>query len=126
MTERPIAIMWFRSDLRLADNPALLAAQKWAKEHDGAVLPVFILDPVISDQLGGATKWWLEKSLTALNRDIAELGDTKSDRALRLFAGDVKSILENIADDKPVQAVFWNRLYDKPSTKRDTDIKTIL
>lgn len=126
MTERPIAIMWFRSDLRLADNPALLAAQKWAKEHDGAVLPVFILDPVISDQLGGATKWWLEKSLTALNRDIAALGGTKSDRALRLFAGDAKSILENIADDKPVQAVFWNRLYDKPSTKRDTDIKTIL
>ena len=60
MTERPIAIMWFRSDLRLADNPALLAAQKWAKEHDGAALPVCILDPVSSEQLGGATKWWLE------------------------------------------------------------------
>ena len=126
MTERPIAVMWFRNDLRLADNPALLAAIKWAKENDGAVLPVFILDDVISDQLGGAAKWWLEKSLTALNRDIADLGDTKSDRALRLFKGNAKTILEALADDKPVKAVFWNRLYDKPSTKRDTDIKAAL
>ncbi|KZC99358.1 MULTISPECIES: deoxyribodipyrimidine photo-lyase [unclassified Thalassospira] len=126
MTERPIAVMWFRNDLRLADNPALLATVKWAKENDGAVLPVFILDDVISHQLGGATKWWLEKSLTALNRDIAGLGDTKSDRALRLFKGNAKTVLETLADDKPVKAVFWNRLYDKPSTKRDTDIKAAL
>ncbi|MBC07677.1 deoxyribodipyrimidine photo-lyase [Thalassospira sp.] len=126
MTERPIALMWFRSDLRLADNPALLAAVKWAKENDGAVLPVFILDPVISDQLGGATKWWLEKSLSALNMDIAQLGDSKSDRALRLIKGDAKTVLLGIADEKAVQAVFWNRVYDKPSTKRDTDIKAAL
>ena len=126
MTERPIAVMWFRNDLRLADNPALLAAIKWAKENDGAVLPVFILDAVISDQLGGATKWWLEKSLTALNRNIADLGDTKSDRALRLFKGDAKTVLETLADDKPIKAVFWNRLYDKQSTQRDTDIKAAL
>ncbi|MGO1694221.1 MAG: deoxyribodipyrimidine photo-lyase, partial [Arthrobacter sp.] len=33
------SIMWFRDDLRLADNPALLAAT-----HDGGVVAVYILD----------------------------------------------------------------------------------
>ena len=36
---KPIAIHWFRQDLRLADNPALLAASA-----HGTVLPVYILD----------------------------------------------------------------------------------
>ena len=34
--------MWFRRDLRLRDNPALLAALE-----DGTVAPVFVLDPAI-------------------------------------------------------------------------------
>ena len=46
MTDRPIAIMWFRNDLRLADNPALRAATQWARENDGVVLPLFI--PVVA------------------------------------------------------------------------------
>ena len=33
------AIVWFRQDLRLADQPALAAAL-----DDGPVLPVFVLD----------------------------------------------------------------------------------
>ena len=34
------SVMWFRRDLRLADNPALLEACS-----DGEVLPLFVLDP---------------------------------------------------------------------------------
>lgn len=124
MTERPIALMWFRNDLRLSDSPALLAAIKWAEQNDGVVLPVFILDPVISAQLGGATKWWLEKSLSALGESLSKLGNAQG--ALRLFAGDAGPVLENIADAQPIKAVFWNRLYDKPSTARDTEIKATL
>lgn len=124
MTERPIALMWFRNDLRLSDNPALLAAINWADQNEGVVLPVFILDPVISAQLGGATKWWLEKSLSALGESLSKLGNGKS--TLRLFTGDAGPVLENIADAKPIKAVFWNRLYDKPSTARDTEIKATL
>ncbi|WP_033068459.1 cryptochrome/photolyase family protein [Thalassospira australica] len=124
MTERPIAIMWFRNDLRLADNPALLAAIKWADEHDGVVLPIFILDPVISDQLGGATKWWLEKSLTKLQESIGNISKTNS--TLRYFAGDAGTTIENLVEAHAIKAVFWNRLYDRPSITRDTDIKTTL
>lgn len=128
MTERPIAIIWFRSDLRLADNPALMAAVKWADRNNGTVLPVFILDSVISDQLGGATRWWLGESLAKLEQGlIARCIPGKPPRkALRLFAGDAEMILERIADRHPVRAVFWNRVYDKPSTARDTAIKAAL
>jgi deoxyribodipyrimidine photo-lyase len=34
------AVMWFRRDLRLADNPALVEAAA-----DGDVLPLFVHDP---------------------------------------------------------------------------------
>ncbi len=37
-------IMWFRRDLRLADNPALLAAGADGRE----VLPVFVVDPAFA------------------------------------------------------------------------------
>ena len=39
---KPIAIHWFRQDLRLSDNPAFYEASK-----ESAVLPVYILDDVI-------------------------------------------------------------------------------
>ncbi|WP_417804734.1 cryptochrome/photolyase family protein [Thalassospira lucentensis] len=130
MTKRSIAIMWFRNDLRLADNPALRAAAKWARDNDGCVLPVFVLDPVISDQLGGATRWWLEKSLRVLDRSLADLaagGDDIDDidafSALRLFTGKASEVFEKVIENQPIGAMFWNRLYDKPSIKRDTDIK---
>ncbi len=128
MTERPIAIMWFRNDLRLADNPALMAAVKWADQNNGVVLPVFILDRVISDQLGGATRWWLEKSLIALKNSLSAIRKNEAGpiTTLRLFTSNAGNILENIADQHPVKAVFWNRLYDRPSTSRDTEIKTTL
>ena len=40
--------MWFRRDLRLADNPALLAAVEEARASgDGRVVPLFVVDPVL-------------------------------------------------------------------------------
>lgn len=44
MTSARRSVMWFRRDLRLADNPALLTAI-----GDGAVLPLFVLDPRLPD-----------------------------------------------------------------------------
>jgi deoxyribodipyrimidine photolyase len=38
------ALWWVRRDLRLADNPALRAAI----DEGGGVLPLFVLDPVLT------------------------------------------------------------------------------
>ncbi len=60
-------IMWFRQDLRLADNPALSAAAAL-----GPVLGVYILDDETPAQWrwGGASRWWLHHSLEALSKKL--------------------------------------------------------
>jgi deoxyribodipyrimidine photo-lyase len=57
-------IMWFRQDLRLADHPALTAAVA-----AGEIIPVYILDDETPGEWrwGGASRWWLHKSLAALD-----------------------------------------------------------
>ncbi len=66
-----VAVVWFRQDLRMADNPALIAAAT-----AGRVLPVFVLDDDAAGQwaMGGAHRWWLHGSLASLARDLAEAG----------------------------------------------------
>ena len=65
------SILWLRQDLRLADQPALAAAVK-----DGPVIPVYILDHETpgSWRIGGAQRWWLHHSLTALAGQLEKLG----------------------------------------------------
>ena len=60
-------INWFRNDLRLSDNPALHKAAK-----DGSVLAVYILDDENShdQQLGEASRCWLNYSLQDLNKQL--------------------------------------------------------
>lgn len=61
------AIFWFRRDLRLADNPALLAALDEADE----VIPLFILDDEISERAGEHRRAYMAASLRALNDSLA-------------------------------------------------------
>ena len=64
-------IVWFRRDLRLADQAALAAAA-----HDGPVIPVYVLDDDAPGdwRIGGAQRWWLHYSLTALDEALTETG----------------------------------------------------
>ena len=57
------SIVWLRNDLRLADNPALVAAT----ERGEPLLVVYIHDEVSPGirPLGSATRWWLHHSLQA-------------------------------------------------------------
>ena len=64
-----VSIMWFRRDLRLGDNPALLAARDAA--GDGAVVPVFVLDPVLWKPSGGPRRAFLLDCLKHLDEAMA-------------------------------------------------------
>ena len=64
------ASWWVRRDFRLADNPALRAAI----EEGEAVLPLFVLDPVLLAPAGTARKAWLLAALRALDPDLREAG----------------------------------------------------
>ena len=66
------SLVWFRNDLRLADNPALIAA--WAPARP--VVPVYVLDEETDGirPLGAASRWWLHHSLQALDASLRALG----------------------------------------------------
>jgi hypothetical protein len=56
-------MVWFRNDLRLADNPAL----SHAAQSGRPVIPLYILDETKDVRpMGAASLWWLDKSLKAL------------------------------------------------------------
>lgn len=100
-------IVWFRDDLRIADNPAL----DRALELGNPIIPVYILDEQSPElrPLGSATKWWLHHSLTRLHAELKNLGAT-----LILRRGAADTIIREIARDTSAGAVVWNRRYGKP------------
>lgn len=120
----PITILWFRTDLRLNDHPALTAAVT-----RGAVVPLFIWDKSASTapdgpgprSPGGAGKWWLHQSLTRLADGIAALGGR-----LILRQGDPLAVLRTVIAEVGADAVMWSRRYDASGIVQDTAIKTAL
>lgn len=119
MSDQAPTLVWFRQDLRLADNPALAAAV----ERGAPIIPLFILDeesPGIRP-LGGAGRWWLHGSLEALARDLKKLGLT-----LVLKRGSASQIIERLVAEHGIGTIYWNRLYDPASRKRDEAIKSAL
>jgi deoxyribodipyrimidine photo-lyase len=61
------AVMWFRRDLRLADNPALRAAAE-----GGEVLPLFVLDPALWGPAGPSRRAYLGASLRSLDAALRQ------------------------------------------------------
>ncbi|MEI5675492.1 MULTISPECIES: cryptochrome/photolyase family protein [unclassified Nocardioides] len=61
------SVMWFRRDLRLADNPALLDAAE-----GGEVLPLFVLDPALWGPAGPSRRAYLGASLRSLDASLRQ------------------------------------------------------
>lgn len=85
-------IIWFRRDLRLSDQAAVAAA---AAAH-GPVIPVYILDDETPKhrRMGGASRWWLHRSLEVLEATLRDKGSRlilRRGRAAEVLAEIVKS-----------------------------------
>ncbi len=117
MAERPV-IFWFRDDLRLADNPGLAAAHATGKP----LILVYVLDEQSPESrtLGGASKWWLDKSLRALGERIAAKGGQ-----LVLRRGAAAEVIVGLATATQAGAVYWSRRYGA-ARRIDERIKTAL
>ena len=113
------SIVWFRHDLRLFDNPALCAAVETGRP----IIALYILDEDSPGdwRAGSATRWWLHHSLTSLANSLKALG-----APLILRRGRAEYIIENIVDQTKAKHVFWNRLYEPWSMRRDSFIKSEL
>jgi deoxyribodipyrimidine photo-lyase len=112
-------LVWFRQDLRLQDNPALVAALA----RGGPVVPVFILDDSADGAWvpGGASRWWLHHSLTALGAALQDRGSR-----LILRRGEVGEVLRELVRATGAGAVYWNRCYEPAAIARDKALKAAL
>ncbi len=112
----PNALVWFRRDLRLADNPALQAAL----DAGYTPIPVYVFAPDEEAPWapGAATLAWLHQSLLSLAADLEARGSR-----LIIRRGGSQTALEDLVAATEAEAVFWNRLYDPANIARDVAIK---
>ncbi|MEN3747710.1 deoxyribodipyrimidine photo-lyase [Sphingomonas sp. HF-S3] len=98
------SILWLRQDLRLQDQPALVAAAA-----EGAVIPVYVLDDETPRKwrMGGASRWWLHHSLAALAKALAAKGSR-----LILRRGRTAEVLAALADETGAATIHANRHHE--------------
>ncbi len=113
------ALVLFRRDLRVVDNPALSAA---CAEH-AEVIPAYIHAPEEDGAwaAGGASRWWLHRALAELERELLACGSH-----LHLRQGGTLAVLQELLERSGASAVYWNRLYTPEAIARDTQVKAAL
>jgi cryptochrome 1 len=102
----PVTVVWFRRDLRLEDNPALISAARM-----GSVVPVFIWAPEEEGQFqpGRCSRWWLKQSLMHLDVTLQRMG---APLILRRSADSFTMLLDIVKETGATQ-VFYNHLYGR-------------
>ena len=112
-------LVWFRLDLRLADNPALAAAAASGKR----VVPVFVWAPEEEGDWppGAASRWWLHHSLQSLDTELRRLGSR-----LTLRRGPSLDSLRSLVRECGAEAVYWNRRYEPAVRERDARVENAL
>jgi len=112
-------IVWFRRDLRLADNPAYSAAVRSGR----AVIPVYLHAPdeEAPRAPGSASRWWLHHALQALTTSLEQSGSR-----LVLRAGGTKETLRAVLRESGASTVYWNRIHDPVLMARDADLEASL
>ncbi|WP_416441410.1 cryptochrome/photolyase family protein [Leeuwenhoekiella sp. A16] len=115
-----VSIFWFRRDLRLDDNVGFLQALK----SDYNVLPVFIFDSEILDELpkDDARVTFIYERLQKMRKQLQE----KYGSSLALFYGKPIDIWNQILEDYSVAEVYTNHDYEPYPRQRDEQIKNLL
>lgn len=113
------ALVWFRDDLRLADNPALDAAVK----SGAPVTALYVLDDESTGlrPMGGASRWWLSNALEALAADCKAIGLPFAARR-----GRAADVVREAIDEAGADSAFWNRRYAAEDREIDAGLKASL
>jgi len=119
-THRTTALVWFRRDLRLADNPALAAAVR----HADHVVAVYVHAPEEDGawRPGAASDWWLHRSLVRLDADLQRRGISLT---VRRGASSAQALAE-LARETGATHLYWNRLYEPAAAARDERLEAEL
>ncbi|XP_071356744.1 deoxyribodipyrimidine photo-lyase isoform X2 [Trachinotus anak] len=124
-------LLWFRRDLRLCDNPALIGSL----EVGAPVIPVFIWSPEeeegpgITVAVGGACKYWLHQALSCFCSSLECIGS----RLIFLKArgegnsmGSSLCALKELIKETGARTVLANALYEPWLKERDDMVVSAL
>jgi deoxyribodipyrimidine photo-lyase len=113
----PVAQLWLRRDLRLADHPALLAAVD-AAGPDGTVLPVFVFDDRLWGPSGEPRRRFLLDCLSAL--------DDCMDGALVLRRGNPAEVIPGLVAETGASSVHISADAGPYGRQRDAAVEQAL
>ena len=113
------AVVWFRDDLRVSDNPAL----SYAMDNADAVVALYVLDDSGGSgrPLGAASRWWLSRSLQNFSVALEKLGVS-----LILRKAKPQEVFTDIVDQLNPDLVCWNRRYSSDQIETDRHIADYL
>lgn len=115
-----VSIMWFRRDLRLEDNAALYHALK----SGTPVIPIFIFDKIILDQLEDRSDRRVEfiySALEEMQQQLLSFGST-----LQVYYGTPLEIFSVLVGQYAISGVFTNHDYEPYALERDQMVKNFL
>ena len=107
MADQTTGVVWFRRDLRLADNPGLRAA---ADAHDRLVA-LFVHDPALIGPSGANRLVFLHRCLDALDADLGGL--------LVERHGDPVAVVAELAAEAEAEAVYVAEDFGPYGVRRD-------
>lgn len=120
MSKPSVSVMWFRRDLRLEDNAALY----YALRGSNTVLPIFIFDKNILDDLEDKQDRRITFIYQVLQKMQATLQKHKS--SLEVYYGKPLAVYKALLDKYAIKAVYANEDYEQYAIDRDNDISKLL
>jgi deoxyribodipyrimidine photo-lyase len=119
-SDLPVSIFWFRRDLRLDDNAGLYYALK----SGNPVLPLFIFDKEILDQLedrDDARITFIYQTIEKINASLGQRGSS-----LLVKYGHAEEVWDKLLSEYNVTAVYTNHDYEPYAKIRDEAIAGML
>ncbi|MEQ1797396.1 MAG: deoxyribodipyrimidine photo-lyase [Lacibacter sp.] len=117
MPKHKVNICWFRRDLRLHDNAALYHALK----DELPVVPVFIFDKAILDQLEDKADRRVEfihHAVSLMQQQMSGMGSS-----MEVYYGFPSAIFQQLSAKYQISKVFTNHDYEPYAQERDTAIQ---
>ncbi len=114
-----ISLYWFRRDLRLEDNTALIKAL----ENKTDVLPIFIFDENITDELPEN-----DPRITFIYKNLKDINDTlnKTVNSILCLKGDPQEIWKDLINKYDIDSVYINKDYEPYARDRDQEVQSLL
>jgi deoxyribodipyrimidine photo-lyase len=115
-----ISVFWFRRDLRLDDNTGL----HYALRSKTKVLPIFIFDKEILDQLAenDARVTFIHQTL----QNLCEQLKKDYDSSIAMYFGNPSEVFNSLTEQYTIDAVYTNHDYEPYALQRDAAIKKLL